>query len=107
MEFDVYLRFLLALAFVLGLIAALAWAARRFGLGGGFAPMKGRSARLAVVEATMLDAKRRLVLIRRDDREHLLLLGPTGETVVEAGIAAAATPVTLPAPAAAAAEEQP
>ena len=89
MEFDVYLRFLLALAFVLGLIAALAWAARRFGFGGGFGPLKSRSARLTVVEALMLDAKRRLVLIRRDDREHLLILGPTGETVIEIGIAAA------------------
>ncbi len=86
MEFDVYLRFLLALAFVLGLIAALTWVARRFGFGSSMIPMKARSTRLAVVESLMLDAKRRLVLIRRDDREHLLILGPTGETVVEAGI---------------------
>jgi flagellar protein FliO/FliZ len=87
MEFDVYMRFLLALVFVLGLIAALTWAARRFGFGSSLNPMKARSTRLAVVEALMLDAKRRLVLIRRDDREHLLILGPTGEVVVEAGIA--------------------
>jgi hypothetical protein len=26
------------------------------------------------------------VLVRRDDREHLLVLGPDGETVVESGI---------------------
>lgn len=90
MEFDVYLRFLLALAFVLGLIAALAWAARRFGFGSNFVALKGRNTRLAVVESLMLDAKRRLVLIRRDDREHLLILGPTSETVVEPGIPAAA-----------------
>lgn len=89
MEFDIYLRFLLALAFVLGLIAALTWAARRFGFAGNMSPMKSRSTRLAVVEALMLDTKRRLVLIRRDDREHLLILGPTGETVVETNIAMA------------------
>jgi flagellar protein FliO/FliZ len=94
MDFDVYLRFLLALVFVLGLIAALAWAVRRFGLGSGFAPMKGRSTRLAVLESLMVDPKRRLVLIRRDDREHLLLLSATGETVVEAGIAATALPAS-------------
>ena len=83
-----YWRFVLALAFVLGLIAALAWAARRFGLGGGFAPMKGRSARLTVVEATMLDAKRRLVLLKRDSIEHLVLLGIGSDVVIETGITA-------------------
>ena len=86
MEFDVYLRFLLALAVVLGLIAALTWAARRFGFGGGMLPMKARTSRLAVVDALMLDSKRRLVLIRHDEREHLIILGPAGETVVESGI---------------------
>lgn len=97
MDFDVYLRFLLALVFVLGLIAALAWAVRRFGLGGGFIPMKGRSTRLAVTESLMLDPKRRLVLIRRDDREHLLVLSATGETVVEAGIVPSSVPATMAA----------
>ena len=95
MEYDLYLRFLLTLAFVLGLIAALTWAARRFGLAGTLTARKSRNTRLAVVEAVMIDAKRRLVLIRRDDREHLLLLGPAGEIVVESGItpaAAAAAP---------------
>jgi flagellar protein FliO/FliZ len=41
---------------------------------------------LGVVEASHIDAKRRLVLIRRDGVEHLLLLGPTSETVIETGI---------------------
>ena len=88
MGYDVYLQFLLALAFVLGLIAALTWVARRFGLTSSMIPKNSRGSRLAVVEAHMIDAKRRLVLIRRDDREHLLLLGPTGEIVVESGIPA-------------------
>jgi flagellar protein FliO/FliZ len=102
MEFDVYLRFLLALVFVLGLIAALAWAARRFGFGSNLVAMKGRNSRLAVIESLMLDAKRRLVLIRRDDREHLLIIGPASETVVESGIGGA-----LPSAGAAVAKEQP
>ena len=94
MEYDVYLRFLLALAFVLGLIAALTWLARRFGFAGNLTVKKSRNTRLAVVETLMLDAKRRLVMIRRDDREHLLLLGPTGEIVVESGIPPAPSPAT-------------
>ena len=37
--------------------------------------------------ATAVDAKRRLVLVRRDDVEHLILLGPASDLVVERGIA--------------------
>ena len=80
------LRFVLALVVVLGLIAALAWILRRYGAGR--VTLGAGKGRLGVVEAAHIDAKRRLVLIRRDDTEHLLLLGPTTETVVETGIAA-------------------
>jgi flagellar protein FliO/FliZ len=38
------------------------------------------------VEALSIDARRRLVIIRRDDREHLILLGPESEQVIETGI---------------------
>ena len=75
MEFDLYFKFLLALVFVLGLIGLLAWTARRFGLGGRLATGPGRERRLAVVEVLPLDARRKLVLLRRDRREHLVLLG--------------------------------
>ena len=92
MEYDVILRFLVALVFVLGLIGLLAWAARRFGLAGRVAVRPGRRRRTMVVEATAVDAKRRLVLVRRDDVEHLVLLGPTTDVVIERGIAAPAEP---------------
>ncbi|MEK9726176.1 MAG: hypothetical protein VW405_22180 [Rhodospirillaceae bacterium] len=82
-----YFRFVLALAFVLGLIAILAAVARRAGFGFPAAALKsGGKRRLAVVEATQVDGRRRLVLVRRDDVEHLILLSPTAETVVETGI---------------------
>ena len=90
LESQDYLRFLLALAFVLALIVVAAWVVRRAGLAGQPVTMRGRQRRLAVVEALPLDAKRRLVLLRRDDAEHLVILGPTAETVVETGIAAPA-----------------
>ena len=79
-----YGRFLAALLFVLGLIALVAWLARRFRLGTGATPGAGR--RLAVLESLPLDARRKLVLIRRDDTEHLLLLGTDGNQLVESGI---------------------
>lgn len=84
MELIDYGRFVAALLFVLGLIALVAWLARRFRLGPGHAP--GAARRLAVLETLPLDARRKLVLIRRDDTEHLLLLGAEGSHVVEGGI---------------------
>jgi flagellar protein FliO/FliZ len=85
MDLQAYLKFVSALVFVLALIGALVWLARRFGLGARMGPVKG-ARRLAVIEVMVLDAKRRLVLVRRDEIEHLLLLGGNSEIVVEAGI---------------------
>jgi flagellar protein FliO/FliZ len=75
-------QFAVALVFVLALIAGAAAVARRFGLGS-MPAMKSRRRRLTVAEILPLDGRRRLVLIRRDDREHLIILGPNSETVVE------------------------
>ena len=63
------------LIIVIGLIAAFFWGLRRFGgerLGA--AGGRGRQPRLAVVDAAMVDGRRRLVLIRRDNVEHLLII---------------------------------
>lgn len=96
METVSYLRFVLALVTVLGLMFALLWALRRWGLGG-IAPLnRSRRRRLAVVEALPLDARHRLVLVRRDDQEHLLLLGGGGATVIERNCPPAR--FTLPSP---------
>lgn len=86
--FGMYFQFAVALIFVLSLIGILALVGRKFGLGYRVPPRSGRK-RLGIVEIMPLDAKRRLVLISRDDTEHLVLLGPTSETVVERGIAKA------------------
>ena len=91
-----YFQFVLALAFVIALIAVLAWAVRRFGLFAHVVPARGSKRRIAIVESAPLDAKRRLVLIRRDDKEHLLLLGAASDAVVESGIPAVSE---APAPA--------
>lgn len=94
MEFDIYLRFLLALIFVLGLIGLLTWIVRRFGLAGRLTPSRGRERRLEVVEVLALDGKHRLVLLRRDSVEHLVLMGTTTDLVIERGI----SPPSAPAP---------
>ncbi|RUM99880.1 hypothetical protein EET67_00030 [Pseudaminobacter arsenicus] len=47
---------------------------------------RNRKARLAVMDATAVDSNRRLVLVRRDDIEHLLLIGGASDIVVERDI---------------------
>jgi len=44
--------------------------------------------RLEVLDQATIDAKRRLVLIRRDNVEHLLLTGGPIDIVIESGIGA-------------------
>lgn len=88
-----YAKFVLALVFVLGLIGLLAVAARRWGLGLPQAKVRrGQDKRIGMVEVAPLDAKRRLVLVKRDDVEHLIILGQDGETVVETNITPPAAP---------------
>jgi len=95
LDISTYLRFVIALVFVLALIGFLVTLARKFNIGYGMPGLKGqkgrtRERRLSIVEVMPVDSKRRLVLVRRDDREHLILLGPATELVVEDGIDAMA-----------------
>lgn len=80
------LRMFGALALVLGGLAGALWAVRRFDLRLpgriGIAPRPER--RLALVERLAVDPRRSLVLVRRDGREHLLLIAPEGHVVIEA-----------------------
>lgn len=85
MDIDTYFRFSLALVFVIALVFVLALVLRRLGVGHAVATPR-RQRRVTVVEVTPLDAKRRLVLVRRDEVEHLLLLGTAGDLVVEPAI---------------------
>ena len=86
-------RFIIAFLVVLALIGVTAWIVRRFGaarLGGGSA--RGRQPRLAVIDAATVDGRRRLVLIRRDNIEHLLMIGGPSDVVIEPNIVRAGTP---------------
>lgn len=81
------LTFILAFVAVLALIAALAWGLRRFaGNRLGANTNRGRMPRLAVIDAAAVDGRRRLVLVRRDNIEHLLMIGGPTDIVVEPNI---------------------
>ena len=86
-EMPFVVKFFLAFLLVLGLIGVGAWALRRFGtgqLGGGSA--RGRQHRLSVLEWAKVDNRRFLCLVRRDNVEHLLMIGGPTDVVVEANI---------------------
>lgn len=79
------LKMLAALVFVISLMGGLAIVLKRLGLGGPVASGPSQK-RLKLVEVTPLDGRRRLVLLQRDDVQHLVILSPTTETVIETGI---------------------
>ncbi len=81
-----------ALAVLIGLacLALVLWIVRRrpsspFIRGG-----RNRQPRLAVLDAAAVDTRRRLVLVRRDDVEHLLMIGGPTDIVIESRILAPA-----------------
>lgn len=80
MESADYTRTFLVLAFIMGLIWLCAWLAKRFGLDKKLRGVTGGAAgRLAVTDTIYVDPKRKLLLVRADTREYVLLV--SGETV--------------------------
>jgi flagellar protein FliO/FliZ len=81
------LTFFFAFVAVLALIGAVAWLIRRFASNRlGANTQRGRMPRLAVIDAAAVDGRRRLVLVRRDNIEHLLMIGGPTDIVVESNI---------------------
>jgi hypothetical protein len=84
-------RFVVAFVVVLALIAVTAWLVRRFGSGRlTSASGRGRQPRLAVIDAAAVDARRKLILVRRDNVEHLVMIGGPTDVVIEPNIVRAA-----------------
>ncbi len=85
-----FARYFAALLLVLGLIGAAGLATRKFGLPGLAKPVAQR--RLQIVETLMLSPRQRLAIIRRDGVEHLVLISPSGASLIEGGITPPVTP---------------
>ena len=74
-------RTIMGLGVVLLLLAVVFWLLRRFGPHGSVMPgANGR--RLALIESLALDPRTRLLLVRHDDREHLLVVSAAGTTTL-------------------------
>jgi hypothetical protein len=102
------LYYLVIVTFVAAAVVAGAFAARAYMSGTppleAFAALFGPrpEPRLDVVEQSNIDGRRRLILIRRDDVEHLIMTGGPVDMVIETGIgprpARAPEVVEAPAP---------
>ena len=78
---SIYTTTLTALA-ALAAVLALVWLASRAARWGGLAPRRAAGRRLEVQDALALDGRRRLTLVRCDDRSVLLLTGGAQDLVV-------------------------
>jgi Flagellar biosynthesis protein, FliO len=68
-------------------LAGLAFWIMRQSLGaGGVMLFQPKQRRLGLVESTSVDGRRRLLLVRRDDVEHLILTGGPVDVLLETGI---------------------
>jgi flagellar protein FliO/FliZ len=86
MDYLDLLRYFGALLLVLAMVGGAGLLARRFGVPGVTKPTNIK--RLAVVETLMVGPRQRLIIVRRDGVEHLVLSSPDGASIIESGIPA-------------------
>lgn len=84
---NTFITAILALGIVLVLIVLGLWALKVF-FRASNTFVRGRNKRLTVVDQVAIDQKRQLIIVRRDNVEHLILVGGPQDLVVESGIAA-------------------
>lgn len=100
-----YLLAMFVLAGLLGLLGLFAMAVQRgwlFQQLTGLTGFKPAERRLAITETLVVDPRRRVVILRIDDEEQVILLGAQEETILKTGPAKAP-----PAPATLIAGDQP
>lgn len=82
------IRAIFALAFVVGLIWLFGYGIRKYGwkFGMPVTPLSKAQRRLQIVESLNLDTRNRLILLKRDDTEHLVIVNAETTTVIETAI---------------------
>ena len=86
MEIALIIKAVLTLVFVLGLLFLTVWGLKYCELKSAnnriFNKIRTHR-RLGVIENNRIDLRNSLVLVRRDNTEHLLLLSPSGNMLIE------------------------
>ena len=78
--------YIVTITLLIALACLAFWiACQSLGLGG-MTLFQGKVKRVGLVESTSLDGRRRLVLVRRDNVEHLIMTGGPVDVVIETGI---------------------
>jgi flagellar protein FliO/FliZ len=85
MDGPMYVKALIAFVFVIGLLLLFAAALRlwgqRFGLIASVSATDGK--KIQIVETAMMDNRHRMIRVRVENREHLILVGGATPVVVE------------------------
>ncbi len=82
MEYVNFARVILSFGGVVALIFLIAWIAKRLNIEKRLASFK-KDARMQVLESCHIDARHKLVLVKRDNQRHVLLIGQGHSTIVE------------------------
>ncbi len=83
MELSEYSRFFIALAGVIGLIWLIAYGLKRTGMDKRLRGVSGQHGRLGVVDVLYLDPKRKLTLVRADNREYLIFISGENAQLID------------------------
>ena len=89
MELITILKAVLSLAFVIGLLLVTLWLIKYFQIKlqkHSLIRNLHKNNRLEIIENKKVDSKNALLLIRRDETEHLILLNPTQGQIIETNI---------------------
>lgn len=93
MEGPSLFRFFIASLTVLALMGLLAFALKYVAARGWTISPQSKNRRLKIIETLSLDARRRIVIIKCDDTEHLLLLAPQNDRVISSNLQKANQPL--------------
>ncbi|WP_053005921.1 FliO/MopB family protein [Kiloniella spongiae] len=83
MDYGNYFQFFLSLIFIIGLIFAFSLIAKKLGLGNGPAITGNKLKRLQIKEVRPLDAKRKVIIVQCDNKEHIILVGGTNDLLID------------------------
>lgn len=83
MEYTDFIRFILSLALVVGLIWLSAFLFKKFGLDKKLRASRSVGGQMEVVDTLYIDARRRITVVKHKTREYVLLLSGDSATCID------------------------
>ena len=84
LDYGHYLQIILALIVVLGMMALLHFILKK--VNAMQSGIHNKSSRLKIIEERMLDTKNKLIIIRCDAKDYLVILSQNGNTIIDSSI---------------------